>query len=439
MHHLVSKLIVYRKIGEDSILYRLAGICSDFEAGRDKEALAERILTEINRMLDIATVYGFNGNLWHNYIAFLLAMTETPFTLVCEKHGASEGSVRKFVENDLEIFRQLLSYDFTPLEQATGLDCFDVIEHFQAVEKKEQIYNKSVSEKVQELSALIERAHDGAEMFGIVTDFYKRYGVGMFGLNKAFRISPYYESGASRDLLEAITTTGDMKLSDLVGYETQKKRLVENTEAFVEGRKANNVLLYGDAGTGKSTSIKAILNQFYDRGLRMIEVYKHEFKYLQRIIAQIKNRNYRFIIYMDDLSFEEFEIEYKYLKAVIEGGLEVKPDNVLIYATSNRRHLIRETWTDRPDAVKDDMHENDTVQEKLSLSARFGLTIGYFRPSRQEYYDMVQVLARRHPEIALTDEELKAGAVRWEMAHSQISGRAAQQFINALLSQAQKK
>ena len=438
MHHLVSKLIVYRKIGEDSILYRLASICHDFEAGRDKEELAGRILTEINRMLDIATVYGFNGNLWHNYIAFLLAMTETPFTLVCEKHGASEGSVRKFVENDLEIFRQLLAYDFSALEQATGLDCFDVIEHVQAVEKKEQIYNKSVSEKVQELSALIEGAKDGAEMFGIVTDFYKRYGVGMFGLNKAFRISPYYESGKS-ELLEAITTTGDMKLSDLVGYESQKQRLVENTEAFVEGRKANNVLLYGDAGTGKSTSIKAILNQFYDRGLRMIEVYKHEFKYLQRIIAQIKNRNYRFIIYMDDLSFEEFEIEYKYLKAVIEGGLEVKPDNVLIYATSNRRHLIRETWTDRPDAVRDDMHENDTVQEKLSLSARFGLTIGYYRPSRQEYYDMVQILARRHPEITLTDEELKAGAVRWEMAHSQISGRAAQQFINSLLSKAQEK
>ena len=438
MHHLVSKLIVYRKIGADSILYRLTDICRDFEAGRDKEELAGRILTEINRMLDIATVYGFNGNLWHNYIAFLLAMTETPFTLVCEKHGASEGSVRKFVENDLEIFRQLLAYDFTPLEEATGLTCFDVIEHFQAVEKKEQIYNKSVSEKVQELSALIEKAKGGKEMFDIVTDFYRRYGVGMFGLNKAFRISPYYESGKG-ELLEAITTTGDMKLSDLVGYESQKQRLVENTEAFVEGRKANNVLLYGDAGTGKSTSIKAILNQFYDRGLRMIEVYKHEFKYLQRIIAQIKNRNYRFIIYMDDLSFEEFEIEYKYLKAVIEGGLEVKPDNVLIYATSNRRHLIRETWTDRPDAVRDDMHENDTVQEKLSLSARFGLTIGYYRPSRQEYYDMVEILARRHPEITLTDEELKAGAVRWEMAHSQISGRAAQQFINSLLAKVEEK
>ena len=160
MHRLVSKLIVYRKIGEDSILFQLAGICRDFASGtQDTEELSGRILTEINRMLDIATVYGFNGNLWHNYIAFLLAMTETPFTLVCEKHGASEGSVRRFVENDLEIFRKLLAYDFGPLEKATGLDCFDVIEHFQAVEKKEQIYNKSVSEKVQELSVQIGRAH----------------------------------------------------------------------------------------------------------------------------------------------------------------------------------------------------------------------------------------------------------------------------------------
>lgn len=433
MYRLTAKLIIYRKINENSILFRLAEVCRKFNTGSyDAEALTGDVLTEINRLLDVATKYGFNGNLWHNYIAFLLAMTETPFTLVCEKNGASSGSVKEFAKSDLEVFRQLLDYDFKPLEQALGINCFSVIENYQAVEKKEQIYNKSVSEKVQELSSEIEKASDGADMYRIVTAFYKRYGVGMFGLNKAFRVSPNLE--VTGELLESITTTGDMKLDDLIGYESQKKRLQENTEAFVNGRKANNVLLYGDAGTGKSTSIKAILNQYYDQGLRMIEVYKHEFKYLQRIIAQIKNRNYKFIIYMDDLSFEEFEIEYKYLKAVIEGGLEVKPDNVLIYATSNRRHLIRETWQDRPDNISDDMHQNDTVQEKLSLSARFGLSIGYFRPSHQEYVKIIQELAHRHPEIKMTDEELRAGAVQWEMSHSGISGRAAQQYINSLLS-----
>ncbi len=433
MYRLTAKLIIYRKINKNSILFRLAEVCRQFNTGSyDAEALTGDVLTEINRLLDVATKYGFNGNLWHNYIAFLLAMTETPFTLVCEKNGASSGSVKEFAKSDLEVFRQLLDYDFKPLEQALGINCFSVIENYQAVEKKEQIYNKSVSEKVQELSREIEKASDGTDMYRIVTAFYKRYGVGMFGLNKAFRVSPNLE--VTGDLLESITTTGDMKLDDLIGYESQKKRLQENTEAFVNGRKANNVLLYGDAGTGKSTSIKAILNQYYDQGLRMIEVYKHEFKYLQRIIAQIKNRNYKFIIYMDDLSFEEFEIEYKYLKAVIEGGLEVKPDNVLIYATSNRRHLIRETWQDRPDNISDDMHQNDTVQEKLSLSARFGLSIGYFRPSHQEYVKIIQELAHRHPEIKMTDEELRAGAVQWEMSHSGISGRAAQQYINSLLS-----
>lgn len=433
MYRLTAKLIIYRKINKNSILFRLAEVCRQFNTGSyDAEALTGDVLTEINRLLDVATKYGFNGNLWHNYIAFLLAMTETPFTLVCEKNGASSGSVKEFAKSDLEVFRQLLDYDFKPLEQALGINCFSVIENYQAVEKKEQIYNKSVSEKVQELSRKIEKASDGADMYRIVTAFYKRYGVGMFGLNKAFRVSPNLD--VTGELLESITTTGDMKLDDLIGYESQKKRLQENTEAFVNGRKANNVLLYGDAGTGKSTSIKAILNQYYDQGLRMIEVYKHEFKYLQRIIAQIKNRNYKFIIYMDDLSFEEFEIEYKYLKAVIEGGLEVKPDNVLIYATSNRRHLIRETWQDRPDNISDDMHQNDTVQEKLSLSARFGLSIGYFRPSHQEYVKIIQELAHRHPEIKMTDEELRAGAVQWEMSHSGISGRAAQQYINSLLS-----
>ncbi|MGN8833449.1 ATP-binding protein [Selenomonas montiformis] len=438
MYRLTAKLIIYRSMDQDSILFHLADICRRFRSGNyDRDALSGDILTEISRLLDVATRYGFDGNLWHNYLAFLLATTETPFTLVCEKHGASEGSVQKFARSDLDIFRRLLSYDFREMEQALGLNCFSIIEDYQAVEKKEQIYNKSVSEKVQELSAAISGASDGEDMYRIVTDFYRRYGVGMFGLNKAFRISPEIE--VTGRLLEPVTTTGDMRLEDLVGYESQKKRLQENTEAFVAGRRANNVLLYGDAGTGKSTSIKAILNQYYDQGLRMIEVYKHEFRYLQRIIAQIKNRNYRFIIYMDDLSFEEFEIEYKYLKAVIEGGLEVKPDNVLIYATSNRRHLIRETWNDRPDHVDPDMHQTDTVQEKLSLSARFGLTIGYFRPSQQEYFEIVRSLARRHPELSLTDEELRAGAVKWEMTHSGISGRTAQQYINALLSGASGK
>ena len=430
MHHLTSKLVIYKNIDEDSILFRLSNICQQFEAcDYVKEDLITDIYIQINRLLDISTRYGFDKNLWHNYLAFILSMTENPFTLVSEKVGANQGTVNKFARSDFYIFKQLFDYDFSKMEKELNIDCFTIITNYEAVVKSEQIFNKGVSEKVQQLSCAIEQAEDDTELYHIITDFYKTYGVGKFGLNKAFRISTDDKSR----ILCPITATSEVLLDDLVGYESQKKELVQNTEAFVEGRRANNVLLYGDAGTGKSASIKAILNQYYSRGLRMIEVYKHEFKELPNVIAAIKNRNYRFIIYMDDLSFEEFEIEYKYLKAVMEGGLETKPENVLIYATSNRRHLIRETWSDRSDMSEDELHRSDTMQEKLSLAERFGVSIAYFKPMRKEYFDIVITLARRYPEIKLTDEELKAEASKWEMRHGGMSGRTAQQFIDSLL------
>jgi uncharacterized protein len=430
MHHLTSKLVIYRNIDKNSILFRLSDIYRQFEVDNYvKDDLIRDIYIEINRLLDISTHYGFNKNLWHNYLAFVLAMTENPFTLISEKVGANEGSVNKFAKSDFSIFKQLFDYDFSKLEEKLEIDCFSVITDYEAVVKGEQIFNKSVSEKVQKLSQAIEQSEDDNELYQIITSFYKTYGVGKLGLNKAFRISTDDKSG----ILCPITMTSDIVLDDLVGYESQKKELIKNTEAFVEGYRANNVLLYGDAGTGKSASIKAVLNKYYSQGLRMIEIYKHEFKELPRVIAAIKNRNYRFIIYMDDLSFEEFEIEYKYLKAVLEGGLEPKPENVLIYATSNRRHLIRETWSDRSDMSEDELHRSDTIEEKLSLAERFGVTIGYYKPNREEYFDIVTNLASRHQEIKLRDEELKSEAIKWEMRHGGMSGRAAQQFIDSLL------
>ena len=216
-----------------------------------------------------------------------------------------------------------------------------------------------------------------------------------------------------------------------MGYELQKHKLIENTEAFVNGKEANNVLLFGDAGTGKSSSIKAVLHEYYGRGLRMIEVYKHQFQCLGDILEQVKDRNYKFIIYMDDLSFEEYEIEYKYLKAMIEGGLGRRPDNVLIYATSNRRHLIREKFSDKRE-LDDDLHQNDTVQEKLSLVARFGVTIYYGAPDKREFQQIVRALAARH-NLCMPEEELLLKANQWELSHGGLSGRTASQFITHLL------
>lgn len=308
--------------------------------------------------------------------------------------------------------------------------------HYRAIPKKEQMYNRNVSEKVRALSTAIENAKDEEEIFDLVTAHYRQHGVGLFGLNRAFRIHTN-ESGIE---FCAINNIDSVVLDDLIGYESQKKELRANTEAFVSGRSCNNVLLYGDAGTGKSTSVKAILNEYFGRGLRMIEIYKHQFGVLSDVIASVKNRNYRFIIFIDDLSFEENEVEYKFLKAVIEGGVETRPDNVLICATSNRRHLIRETWKDRGDMeFKEDVHHSDTMEEKLSLAARFGCAINYSAPDRKQYHDIVKGLAERTGSLDLTEEKLLLEANKWEIRHGGVSGRTAQQFINHIAGIAPQK
>lgn len=437
MYREVAKLILYRDLGEDSILRKLSGIFEDYEKDACSAAeLTTRIYEQMKALLDLSTVYGFDENLWHNYLTFILLTNENSFSMTSEKVGANDGTVNHFAKADFKVFKKLFDFDFSAIERDLEIDCFSTVCHYKAIGKKERMYNKNVSEKVQAVSRRIECAKDEEEIFTIITDFYKAYGVGMFGLNKAFRIK---ENGNGVEFLP-VNNTEQVLLKDLVGYEIQKKKLVDNTEAFVKGLPANNVLLFGDAGTGKSTSIKAILNEYYDQGLRMIEIYKHQFQDLSNVIARIKNRNYRFIIYMDDLSFEEFEIEYKFLKAVIEGGMETKPDNVLIYATSNRRHLIRETWGDRSDMEQDEgMHRSDTMQEKLSLVARFGVTINFSKPTQKEYFRIVTELAKRYPEITLSDEELCAEANKWELSHGGISGRTAQQFINYLAGRSEKE
>ncbi len=431
MDRIISSLLIYGDMPKDSILMGFSEIFTSFRKGDySKSRLKAQVFTQIKNLLVLATNYGFNKNLWHNYLSFILITNENPFSLTCEKVGASDGSVNYFAKNDFEAFKALFEFDFSEIESALEIDCFSRICDYKAIPKKELMYNKNVSEKVIALTEKLEATNDVDEFFDAVTGFYKDYGVGMFGLNKAFRIA-----GSDNYNVEfkAINNMDKVMLCDLIGYEKQKQMLVENTKAFVEGRRANNALLFGDSGTGKSTSIKAIVNEFYPEGLRMIEIYKHQFKELSNVIAQIKNRNYKFIIYMDDLSFEEFEIEYKFLKAVIEGGVETKPDNILIYATSNRRHLIKENWKDKNDMeFSGGLHRSDTIEEKMSLVNRFGCMINYSKPTRDQYLNIVKELAKKE-NINIPENELIAGAKQWEMYHGGISGRTAQQYINHLM------
>ena len=423
-----KELMLYKHMEHEELLRDMTFLMENCDSDYyNKEDMAGLLFECVNELLELAAGYGLEGNLWHNYLTFLLVNDENAYSTECEIVGEIEGSINTITLHDFEIFRELFAYDFTILEKALGVNCLSVLMHYENVKGHGKAFNKRIRDRICELSEKLGTCENAEEFKCTMTQFYKEFGVGKFGLHKAFRIE-HTEAGAD---IVPITKIAHVHLDDLVGYEIAKKKLIENTEAFVKGKKANNCLLFGDAGTGKSTSIKAILNQYYDQGLRMIEVYKHQFQDLNDVIAHIKTRNYKFIIYMDDLSFEEFEIEYKYLKAVIEGGLEKKPDNILIYATSNRRHLVRETFRDKSDR-DEELHTNDTVQEKLSLVARFGVTIYFGGPSKKEFQQIVKTLAEKN-QINMPEEELLLEANKWELSHGGLSGRTAQQFIDYLL------
>jgi uncharacterized protein len=277
-----------------------------------------------------------------------------------------------------------------------------------------------------QLRTRLETLTDWADALEDLADYYRQFGTGIFAQYQAFR----WQSGQ----LEAITHPDPVQVTDLVGYESQRETLFKNTEFLLSGNAALHVLLYGSRGSGKSSLVKSLLHEYGDRHLRLIEVAKSELTNLPTIVEQLRDLPQKFVIFVDDLSFEEDEDAYKALKVVLEGNLTARPQNVVVYATSNRRHLIREFFGDRPrpkDA--DEVHNWDTVQEKLSFSDRFGLTLTFEPPDQKTYLKIIHHLASQ-AEIALSDEELEFRALQWATRHNGRSGRTARQFIDFLRS-----
>ncbi|MDE6748314.1 MAG: ATP-binding protein [Lachnospiraceae bacterium] len=421
----VEELLLYRDLEHGELLKDMVGLMAHYREKPDRELFYDCM----HKLMEFAASHGFYGNIWHVFLANLLVNNENGYSMACEIRGNVTGTINQLALHDIKIFKELYDYDFTDIMQVMSAPEFNMLLSYTASFQESKVYNTRIRDRICHLAEKFNNDDTAEAMKDTLTLFYKDYGVGKLGLHKAFRVR-HGEDGA---VIEPILNIAHVRLDDLVGYEIPKKKLIDNTEAFVSGRKANNCLLFGDAGTGKSSSIKAIANEYYDRGLRIIEIYKHQFNDLNDVIAQIKNRNYKFIIYMDDLSFENFETEYKYLKAVIEGGLEKKPENVLIYATSNRRHLVRENFSDKEDR-RDELHASDTVQEKLSLASRFGVTIFFTSPDKKQFEQIVKTLAVRYG-VVMEEEELLAQANKWELAHGGLSGRTAQQFIDYLLGQ----
>lgn len=412
----IDDLILYRELKFEDTIRMFCAL--------DKNST--NISKTISKMLEVAGEYGLHGNLWANIFALALAYNENVYSKATEIVGETSGSINTFAIHDFKILRELIQF----VPNING-DFLREIYHYEGNGRDSKLVNTRVRDRILRLSKQLIEADSDNEFKDIITEFYKEYGVGKFGLNKAFRI----EEGS--DLKTAniipITRVEHVYLNDIIGYDLQKKKLTDNTESFINGKPANNCLLYGDAGTGKSSSVKAIVNEYYDKGLRIIEIYKHQFRYLSDILEQLKDRNYKFIIYMDDLSFEESELEYKYLKAILEGGFGRRPENVLIYATSNRRHLIRESFRDKTE-TDEELHTRDTVEEKLSLSARFGEKIYYGSPDKREFNSIVLSLAKKN-NIDMDEDEILSKANMWELSHGGMSGRSATQFITYLQSQ----
>ncbi|KST67081.1 ATP-binding protein [Mastigocoleus testarum] len=258
----------------------------------------------------------------------------------------------------------------------------------------------------------------------ILANYYQRFGVGLFAKYQALR----WQNGQ----FIGVTYPDTITLKELFGYETQRDALLKNTEFLLSGHFALNVLLYGSRGSGKSSLVKALLNEYAHRSLRLLEVSKLDLKNLPEIVEKLRGLSQKFIIFVDDLSFEEDDDAFKALKVVLEGNITAKPKNVVVYATSNRRHLIREFFADRPaPRNNDEIHAWDTLQEKLSFSDRFGLTLTFEPADRDRYLEIVRQLALQ-ASINLTQEDLDARALQWATRHNGRSGRTAKQFVNYL-------
>lgn len=407
----LHNLLVCQKLFDDEIFKSISQILSGEKLNKGK--VAAKLIEQAERL-------GLSGNILQAYLIYTLAHQSNCVSFAVEKSNGKVGkSLYKAFCQDIELLEKLLI-----LKPSVCLEC-SLLDDYEPTN-----FNQSTA--FNTLLQNLSKAKNYIEKTEVFINYYKTFGSGDMADYRAFRWD------SDEDRLVGIEHFETMKLQDLIGYEYQKQELMANTKAFVEDKPANNVLLVGARGTGKSSGVKAVVNSFFEQGLRLLQLTKEQLIDLPIIMERLRVfSSKKFIIFLDDLSFEEFEVEYKYLKSAIEGGASAKPENVLIYATSNRRHLIKESYKDRGEN-DDDMHRSDTLNETISLSDRFGLIIYYMAPNQQEYLDIVDGLLKQHG-IELSKDELRVKAGAWEKEHSGRSGRIAQQFVTHYLGQIYNK
>ncbi|MGI1690785.1 ATP-binding protein [Thermoanaerobacter uzonensis] len=419
----LNKIVIYRNIINHSLIRKAIKILQ--ELSKEKPSI-EFIYAEYSSFYKDITGYAFKRriykNIWPTFLAEEIAYDENPFSRISEKYGfdAVSDLMIKVVEKEIGILKEFCSINIAEsVNNSLNTELPDFERYIDGSFFKSKISFTEIVNTSHILEDLWELREDKFAEY--LSDYYHSNGCGIFGKYKAFRWVT--ENGSGQ--LKGIENVDPITFEDLIGYEEEHKIVIENTKALLKGFPANNVILYGDKGTGKSSTVKALLNEFYKEGLRLIEISKNEVGDLSYIIDIIKDRGMKFILFFDDLSFDESEVQYKELKSILEGGVEVLPSNVVIYATSNRRHIVTE------DIEDNELHNTDAREEKLSLSDRFGITVTFVSPSQEEYLKIVKGLAQKH-NIEIEWNFLKEKALKWAIWHNGRSPRSAKQFIDHL-------
>jgi predicted AAA+ superfamily ATPase len=421
---MINSLCIFTKLKEDEVIKKYKTLLEYISNSRIDINQAISIYNDFTYEL-LRKAYGVSLK---EYIINGLFLDNNPFTDMIDNNDLENKSILNQVKFELIALQVISNIQAKDIKEEILLKT-NPLDFEEEVVKNLIEYDKNVvhtdcEKAVDRLKLNILNSEDWGQYLEAIIEFYRQYGTGEFGHFRAF----VWEHVDDKEYLRGIEKPDSVRLKDLVGYEDQKEIIIDNTKQFLNGYPANNLLIYGSRGTGKSSTVKAIINEYYDQGLRLIEVDKDKLADFTKIIRILKNKNLKFIIFVDDLVFEEGEASYSALKTILEGGVENRSSNILIYATTNRKHLVKETFSER---AGDEVHANDTIEEKLSLADRFGITVSFYSPDQKEYLKIIDGIVEARG-IDVEKEYLHAEALKWVRWYNARSPRTAVQFVNWL-------